>query len=419
MADAHSSRPADAAFGSRRAEAIPRSVFGVMDTAKTTAKEAGIDVLDLSIGSSDLSPPPEVLDALAEAVRNPRCHRYPLPSDSRSFQDAAARYLARRFGVLLNPSTEILPCAGAQEALAQVLLAATDPGDTILHVDPCYSPYLGAIACAGLSAHEIPVSCSTGLPNFCAVPTAVSAQTRVLLLNYPSNPRSQLATADFFAEAAAWCAEHGVLLVHDAPYVELTFGGYAAPIALTTREAYPSCRIVELFSLSKSHSMGGFRIGFAAGDAGAIAALARVQSVFGFGPPLAIQIAASAALDLPDEVIREGAAVFGERRDALISALTRAGGWELPLASGGGPMIAGAPGASMYVWAAHPRIAVEGGSVAFALALAAGVGVAVAPGRAFGMHGEGFVRFALVLPPAQLVECVARMQRWMEARQLD
>ena len=272
-------------------------------------------------------------------------------------------------------------------------------------------------------SHTLPLSLETGLPDLDAVPPEVACRTRVVLLNYPSNPRSQLATPRLFSAAAQWCAAHGALLVHDAPYVELTFGGYAAPVALSARVAHPRARIVELFSLSKSHSMGGFRVGFAAGDAGAIAALSRVQACFGFGPPLAIQHAAAAALDLPEEAVQAGASVFGERRDALVEALVKVGGWELlpggshfDAVKGEAGLQRGRPGASMYVWAAHPRIAAEGGSVAFAVALAAEAGVAVAPGSAFGARGEGFVRFALVLPPAQLSEAVARAQVWLESR---
>ena len=400
----------EASFGSQRAAAIPRSVFAVMDVAKASAREAGLSIADMSIGSSDLSPPAEVLEVLRASVLDSRCHRYPLPSDSRVFQSAAATYLSVRFGIEIDPTTEVLPCSGAQEALAQLLLAATDPGDVILLCDPCYAPYLGAAACAGLHTYAIPISVETGLPDLLKVPADIALRTRVVLLNYPSNPCSQLASAGIFSDVAGWCKMHNTLLIHDAPYVELTFGGYTAPIALVSRTLHPECRIVEIFSLSKSHSMGGFRIGFVAGDAAVISSLSRVQSVFGFGPPLALQLAAAAALTLPEEVVRTGAAIFGDRRDALVTALKTAGGWTLPNCSESGE-----PGASMYVWASHPRISELGGSVAFSVALASETGVAVAPGRAFGLNGEGFVRFALVLPPEKLKDAVERIQRWFES----
>jgi aspartate/methionine/tyrosine aminotransferase len=398
-------------FGSDRMRSIPGSVFALMDAAKCTARAAGLDIVDLSIGSSDLSPSQTILETLRISVLDGRCHRYPLPSDSIVLQQAAERYLRRRFGVHVDATSEILPCAGAQEALMQLLLASADPGDVVLLPDPCYAPYLGAAACAGLQVHSL-ASLSDGSPDLDSVPPEIAARAKVLLLNYPANPSSCTAAPGLFLAAAAWCSTRNVLLVHDAPYVELTWGGCDAPIALSARAFSPRCRIVELFSLSKSHSMGGFRIGFAAGDAGAIAALSRVQAVFGFGPPLAIQTAAAAALDLPDEVVRAGAAVFADRRDALVEALIRAGGWDIHRSVAQG-------GASMYVWARHPRIAAAGGSVSFAVSLASATGVAVAPGSAFGAQGEGFVRFALVLPPSQLTDATLRIQQWLDGKRPD
>ncbi|WP_216321604.1 aminotransferase class I/II-fold pyridoxal phosphate-dependent enzyme [Deinococcus aestuarii] len=378
-------------WASKRAGAVPGSVFALMDAAKGRARAAGLDVIDLSIGSSDQPPPEAALEALREATRDPATYRYPLFSDTAPLREAAATYLTGRFGVRVDMDREVLPLIGAQEGLAHLLLAVTDPGDTVLLPDPCYPPYLGAVAVAGLNVVTLPLLPERGfLPDLDAVPNEV--WPRVLLLNYPNNPTSAVADAAFFRQAAAWCRSRGTLLVHDHPYAELTFGGYRAPSAL---EAGLD-GVVELHSLSKTHHLGGFRIGFAAGDADALAALARVKGAVDFHAYLGIQRAAAVALGLPDEVGRAGARAFEARRDALVPAL-RGLGWEVAL-----------PQASMYAWARVPGMT---DSVAYAVRAAEETGVAFSPGRAFGARGEGFVRFALVQPPGVLVEAARRLGR--------
>ncbi|MVN87361.1 aminotransferase class I/II-fold pyridoxal phosphate-dependent enzyme [Deinococcus sp. HMF7620] len=377
-------------WASQRAGAVPGSVFALMDAAKARARAAGRAIIDLSIGSSDLRPPAPVLDALREATHDPLNDRYPLFSDTAPLRQAAAAYLARRFGVTVNPDTEVLPLIGAQEGLAHLLLAVTDPGDTLLLPDPGYPPYLGAAAVAGLKVVPLPLHAGNSfLPDLNAVPASV--RPRALLLNYPNNPTSAVVDPAFFPAVAAWCRERGTLLIHDHPYAELTFGAYRAPSALQAGLT----GVVELHSLSKTHHMGGFRVGFAAGDAGAIAALARVKGSVDFHPYLGIQRAAACALTLPDEVGRAGAAVFEARRDALVPAL-RDLGWAVAR-----------PQASMYAWARVPGLT---DSVTFAVRAAEDTGVAVSPGAAFGRQGEGFVRFALVQPPEVLIEAAGRLR---------
>lgn len=376
-------------WASKRAGAVPGSVFALMDAAKERARAAGHGILDLSIGSSDQSPPEAALEALREATRDPATYRYPLFSDTRPLREAAAAYLQRRFGLAVDAGTEVLPLIGAQEGLAHLLLAVTDPGDTLLLPDPCYPPYLGAAAIAGLNVVTLPLLPERGfLPDLDAIPANV--RPRVLLLNYPNNPTSAVADAAFFARAAAWCRSRGALLIHDHPYAELTFGDYRAPSALEAGLEGS----VELHSLSKTHHLGGFRVGFAVGDRQVMAALARVKGAVDFHPYLGIQRAATVALGLPDKVGRRGAQVFQQRRDALVPALRQLG-WEVAL-----------PQASMYVWARVPGLE---DSVAYAVRAAESTGVAVSPGRAFGERGEGFVRFALVQPPEALVEAARRL----------
>lgn len=376
-------------WASTRASRVPGSVFALMDAAKERARSRGLSILDLSIGSSDQTPPEAALEALRAATRDPGTYRYPLFSDTRPLREAAATSLHRRFGVVADADAEVLPLIGAQEGLAHLLLAVTDPGDTLLLPDPCYPPYLGAAAIAGLQVVTLPLLAERGfLPDLGAVPQDL--KPRALVLNYPNNPTSAVADAAFFREAAAWCRARGTLLIHDHPYAELTFGEYRAPSALEAGLE----GVVELHSLSKTHHMGGFRVGFAAGDRHALAALARVKGAVDFHPYLGIQQAAAVALGLPDEVGRAGAQVFQQRRDALVPAL-HALGWEAAL-----------PQASMYVWARVPGLT---NSVAYAVRAAETTGVALSPGRAFGERGEGFVRFALVQPPEVLAEAARRL----------
>lgn len=378
---------------SARAQNVPQSVFALMDAAKSKAKAAGLSITDLSIGSSDLTPSEVILQTLREATRDPQTYQYPLFSHTLPLRAAAAAYLKRRFNLDLNPDTEILPLIGAQEGLAHLLLGVTDVGDTLLLPDPCYPPYLGAAAIAGLQIATLPLHPENGfLPDLGAVPDQL--KPRALLLNYPNNPTSAVATAEFFAEVAAWCGARGTLFIHDHPYAEMTFGDYRAPSALQAGINQTYSGIVELHSLSKTHHMGGFRVGFAAGDAQAIAALARVKGAIDFHPYLGIQQAAAVALSLPDEVSRAAAATFEARRNALIPAL-EANGWQVQR-----------PKASMYAWAKIPKLT---DSVAFAVRAAETTGVAVSPGRAFGVRGEGFIRLALVQSPQMLVEAAKHL----------
>lgn len=384
-------------WASKRAAAVPGSVFTLMNGALAQARAAGLSVIDLSIGSSDQSPPEVALEAVRQATLDPLSNRYPLFADTAPLRHSAARYMTRRFGVALDPETQVLPLIGAQEGLAHLLLATTDPGDTLLLPDPCYPPYYGAAAVAGLKVLPLPLLPEHGfLPVLADVP--VSIQPRALLLNYPNNPTSAVASLDFFQEAAAWCRARGTLLIHDHPYAELSYAGGAeaedvAPSALQVGIE----GVVELHSLSKSHHMGGYRVGFAAGDAGAIAALARVKGAIDFHPWLGIQAAAAAAL----ETVPGGLEVFRERRDALVPAL-HALGWQAEW-----------PQASMYVWARpqdkQGRRLTD--SVAYAVRAARQTGVALAPGRAFGVSGEGYVRFALVQPPDVLQGAAQRLAK--------
>ncbi|MBB6099390.1 hypothetical protein HNR42_002831 [Deinobacterium chartae] len=381
-------------WSSRRAQAMPTGVFALMDAAKSEARARGLEVIDLSIGSSDLPPPESALEALRQATYDPATYAYCLHSGTRELREAAAGWHQERFGQTLDPEREILPLIGSQEGFAHLLLAAADPGDLILLPDPGYPSYYGAVALAGLEVKRMPLLEEHGyLPDLTAIAPEIARRARIMVLSYPNNPTTAVAPPEFFEQAVRFCLEHRILLVHDFPYVDMVYGDYQAPSVLSVPGALDTA--VELYSLSKSHHMGGFRIGWAAGGAGVIGPLAAVKGAIDFNAYLGIQRAAVAALQRSRSEVRADVARLEARRDALLAAL-QARGWQASTPLGG-----------MYVWARLPRPWTD--SFAFALALARQTGVALNPGRAFGEHGEGYVRFALVREPEVLEEAVRRV----------
>lgn len=386
-------------FASRRARAMPPSVFRTMDDAKAFARGQGREVIDLSIGSSDLAPPPAALDAVREAASDVASHGYCLRAGTGPFREAACDWFRSRYGWRPDPEREALPLIGAQEGLAHLLLAAADPGDAVLLPEPAYPSYFGAVAIAGLDVVAMPLLARNGfLPDFTRIAAEDAARARLMVLSYPNNPTAAVATEAFFEEAVAFCSHHDLLLVHDFPYVDMVFGAEQAPSAFAAPGGRE--RVVELYSFSKSHHMGGFRLGFALGAAPAIAALERVKGAIDFNAWLGIQRAGVAALRTPRSRLRNHARSYRLRRDALVEALNGAG---IPTET---------PRASMYVWTRLPAGLED--SSGFSVGLARATGVAVAPGRAFGPSGEGWMRLALVREPEVLREAVARMAAFLD-----
>jgi aspartate/methionine/tyrosine aminotransferase len=288
---------------------------------------------------------------------------------------------------------------GSQEGLAHLLLAVTDPGDTVLMPDPAYPSYFGAAALAGVTRVPMPLLEENGfLPDLDAIPADAAAAARALVLSYPNNPTAGVADEAFFRRALAFARERGMLVIHDFPYVDTVFGDYQAPSLLAQPGGLDAG--IELYSCSKSFHLAGLRMGWAVGHEDAIAALARVKGAIDFNQYLGAQRAAIAALEQPRARLRADAERFRQRRDALVGALNEVG-WSTP-----------SPQASMYVWTRLP--AGRSDSFAFSLDLVKRAGVAVAPGRAFGERGEGYVRFALVQEPETLREAVERIRRSLD-----
>lgn len=375
---------------SHRARAIPQSVFLLMDRAKQEARGSGLEVIDLSLGSSDLSPPQPALETLAEALLDRATYQYTLRSATRPFLEAASGWYEHRYGVTFDPDTEMLSLVGSQEGIGHLLLALTDPGDLVLIPEVAYPPYWGMAALAGLEVFAVPLR-EDHLLDLEAVPEEVWRRARVLILNYPNNPTAAVADPGFFAQALDYCGRYEVFLIHDNPYVDMVFDG-PAPSPLSLPGARERC--VEFFTLSKSYHMGGFRLAFAVGNAEAIGALEAVKSTLDFNQYQGVLRMGITALRQPETWVREQVAVFQERRNALVRGL-RTVGWDVPL-----------PRATMYLWA---RVPVEADDVTFAVELCRRTGVAVSPGQAFGPGGRGYVRIALVQPPERLEEAAPRI----------
>ncbi|MBD2023628.1 LL-diaminopimelate aminotransferase [Leptolyngbya sp. FACHB-711] len=381
---------------------LQANVFADMDRAKAKARAAGLDVIDLSLGSSDLPTPAPVLDTIARSLQDPATHGYLLFHGTGVFRRAAAQWYKRKFGVLVDPETEVLPLIGSQEGTAHLPLAVLNPGDFALLLDPGYPSHAGGVHLAGGQIYTMPLLAENNfLPVFEDVPIPVLEQARMMVLSYPHNPTTATASIDFFKQAVAFCNQHNLVLVHDFPYVDLYFEGSPPPSVL---QADPQKRVsIEFFTMSKSYNMGGFRVGYAIGNPKLIRALRQVKAVVDFNQYLGILNGAIEALSGSQEAVAQAVETFRQRRDAFVDALNRIG-WQVPR-----------PQAAMYVWAKLPDPwAIN--SMQFAIDLVEQTGVAVAPGSGFGKSGEGYVRFALVHDPSILETAVERIAEFMKSK---
>ena len=384
----------------QRLSYLQSNVFGDMDLAKATSQRG---IIDLSLGSSDLPAPPLAMVKLHQALDNPATHGYLLFEGTAPFRAAAAQWVERKFGISVDPQTEVLPLSGSQEGTALMPLALLDPGDYALLLDPGYPSHWGGVHLAGGQIHRLKLQAPDFLPDFSGISPNVLNKAKILVLSYPHNPTTGIAPLEFFKEAVAFCQKNGLTLIHDFPYADIAFGGYTPPSIFT---ADPEKSVsLELFTLSKSYHMGGFRIGYAVGNPGLIKALRQVRDVTNFYPYRGILQAAAQALSGPQDYVTESVLLFQERRDACVQALADIG-WYVP-----------APKATMYLWAKLPQH-YSGSSMDFCRDLVHKTGVALAPGSGFGMSGEGYVRFALVHPPDVLRKAaVAIGEFWHGSRQ--
>ena len=380
----------------KRLQPLQANVFADMDRAKALAKVSGQDIIDLSLGSSDLRAPEHVIEAIRESLSDPSTHGYLLFHGTQAFRQAAADWYRNKFGISVNPETEVLPLIGSQEGTAHLPLAVLNPGDFALLQDPGYPSHTGGVALAGGQIYPMPLlEENSFLPVFKDIPTLVLTQARMMVLSYPHNPTTAQASLAFFQEAVAFCRQHDLVLVHDFPYVDLVFEDTATAPSILQADPNKSVSI-EFFTFSKSYNMGGFRVGYAIGNAELIKALRQVKAAVDFNQYRGILNGAIAALTGPQEGVKASVEVFRTRRDAFIKALHRIG-WQVPT-----------PTATMYIWAKLPQPWASD-SIKFCTELVEKTGVAASPGAGFGKAGEGYVRFALVHEPAILETAVGRI----------
>ncbi len=384
-----------------RLKPLGANVFADMDRAKARARAAGRDVIDLSLGSSDLPAPDHALGAIAQALPDPNTHGYLLHQGTLAFRQAAAAWYKRKFGLAVDPETEVLLLIGSQEGTAHMPLALLNPGDIALLPDPCYPSHPGGIHLANGEIYGMPLLAANDfLPVLEAIPDAILDRARMMVLSYPHNPTTAIAPLRFFERAVAFCQAYDLALVHDFPYPDWGFDGVEVPSVLQADRQKTTS--IEFFSMSKSYNMGGFRVGYAIGNPQLIQALRQVKAVVDFNQYRGILAGAIAALSGPQDCVIETNLHFKARRDAFVEALHRIG-WLVPT-----------PAATMYVWAQLPE-PWQSRSMAFCIQLAEETGVAVSPGIGFGKSGEGYVRFALVHEPPRLREAVERIAQFLQS----
>lgn len=366
-----------------RIRRLPPYVFAEVNTAKAKARANAEDIVDLGMGNPDSPTPPHIVAKLIEAVQDPRTHRYSMSKGIPGLRRALAGYYAQRFGVKLDPETEVVATLGSKEGLANLAQAISSPGDTILVPNPSYPIHQFGFIIAGASARFIPYTPDDAMLEAIvrAVKHSVPKPT-ALIVNFPSNPTALLATREFYKELVKIARQHELFILSDLAYAELYFGTTPPPSVLEIPGAM-DCT-VEFTSLSKTYNMPGWRMGFAAGNPRLISALARVKSYLDYGAFTPIQVAAAAALNGPQDCVAEMRELYRDRREVLVKGLQQAG-WDVP-----------SPEASMFLWAPIPEKFRHLGSVEFSKLLLAKAKVAVAPGIGFGEHGDGHVRIAMV-----------------------
>jgi len=383
---------------SDRLNALPGYPLAEIPAIKRRLVEKGVDVIDLGAGDNDAPPPDLAIETMIGAVRTPALSKYGFQQGLPEFRQAATRWVERRFGFRFDPVTETLPLIGSKEGLAHLVFAVANPGDVAIVPEPGYQAYLGGSILAGAEPYIAPLRREQQfLLELDRIPGSVLERAKIVFVNYPNNPTAAIATPEYLERTVAICRRHGILLAYDNAYCDLTFDGYRAPSIFET----PGARdvAIEFFSLSKSFSMTGWRIGFAVGTKELIGALTRVKSYIDTGPWLAVQKAAAATLDRAEALVAPVRAELERRRDAGVSALRAAG------------FVADAPKAAMYLWVALPD---EVASAVFARRSLDEAGVVVLPGSAFGPAGEGYFRIALTVGPARLSEAVARLGEMLE-----
>jgi len=390
----------DIARLSANLSSLPPYVFAELDRLKADARQRGIRFDDLGIGSPDRPTPPSIVEALQRAAADPATHGYPPFRGVPMYRESVSRFMQRRFGVQVDATTEVLALAGAKEGIAQIITATVGTGDVVLVPEIYYPVYARASLLTGAEVHFVPMRESTGfLADFDSVPRDVLRRSRILIVNYPNNPTGAVAERDYFERAVGFAHQHGLILVSDLAYSQLTFDGFVAPSALEIPGAKDVT--IEFHSCSKSFNMAGVRVGFAVGAAPLIDALAAYRTNVGYGAPSVVQYGAAHAFDNYAEMSAPVAATYCARRDAITKVMRRMGQQVKP------------PRGAMYLWHRVPNGVDDW---AFVRAMLDDARVVVTPGSAFGPGGTGYFRLSYVAEPQVLESAMERIVAACTAR---
>ena len=383
-----------------RIRRLPPYVIAEVNAMRAAARARGEDIIDLGMGNPDLPPPPHVIEKLAEVARNPDAHGYSASKGIPGLRRAQAGYYGRRFGVEIDPETEVVVTLGSKEGLANLAQAITAPGDVVLAPNPSYPIHTFGFIIAGATIRSIPTTPGPGF--FESLERAMKftvPKPSVMVIGYPSNPTAEVVDLEFYAKVVEFAREHKIWVLSDLAYSEIYYDDQPTPSILQVPGAKDVA--VEFTSMSKTYSMAGWRIGFAVGNKTLIAALTRVKSYLDYGAFTPIQAAAVAAINGPQDIVEANRKLYKARRDVLIESFARAG-WDIP-----------APRASMFAWAPLPPALRHMGSLEFSKQLLTHAQVAVAPGVGYGEEGEGFVRIAFVENEHRIRQAARNIKRYL------
>jgi alanine-synthesizing transaminase len=384
-----------------RIRRLPPYVFEEVNRLKARLRGEGVDIIDFGMGNPDMPTPKHIVDKLVETARDPKSGRYSASKGILGLRRAMAGYYANRFGVKLDPATEVIATLGSKEGFANLAQALTAPGDVIICPNPAYPIHAyGFIMAGGVIRHVPALSPEAYLSGVSRAVRHSAPPASVLIVSYPSNPTAQWVDLDFYKDAIALARKHDMLVLSDIAYSEIYFENNPPPSILQVDGARDIA--VEVNSLSKTYAMAGWRVGMVVGNERMCAALARVKSYLDYGAFTPIQVAAAAALNGPQDCVAEIRATYKSRRDVLVSAMARAG-WEIP-----------SPPASMFAWAPLPEAFREAGSMMFSKLLIEQAGVAVSPGVAFGEFGEGYVRIGLVENEHRIRQAARNVKKFLD-----
>ena len=383
-----------------RVKRLPPYVFAVVNELKMKMRHQGVDIVDMGMGNPDLPTPQHIVDKMCEAAQKAVNHRYSASRGLPNLRKAICDWYARRYNVYLDPDSEAVVTMGAKEGLSHLALVMLSPGDVVFAPDPTYPIHPYAAIISGADVRRVPIGPGRNfIEDLQLAMRQTWPQPKLLVISYPHNPTTEVVDLDFFRTIVDFAKENKIFVVHDLAYADLVFDGYQAPSFLQAPGAKEVG--VEFFSLSKSYSMAGWRVGFCCGNRDMVYALTRIKSYLDYGIFQPIQIASIVALNGPQEPVAEIVETYRQRRDALITGLSRIG-WNVP-----------SPKATMFVWAEIPEPFKKLGSVEFSKLLLKEANVAVSPGIGFGHYGDDHVRFALIENPHRIGQAIRSMKKFI------